>query len=337
MKKKNNIADLLGNTSFRSWLKKEKGADNARWEAWQKESTENEQLLSDISMMEKGIPFKKQKVDKTAMKAGWDKLAQQLEEQNTVKTTANRQIQPRRNWLKIAASIAILAIAAFGMHTYLNQAALIEYHTNFAEHQKITLPEGTEVTLGANSHLSYFDNFVTSTNRKVVLDGEAYFKVAKQPTGTQFIVKTKDIEVQVVGTAFNVNTHRAASIISLTEGKVNLAKEGYQNQALIAGQTAQFNTQTNQFDLLANRTDYWSTWRFQKWSFGDSTPMKEVIQRIEETFGLEIHLEDAAILDKEASGDVEIDNQKVLFESLSYLLDVDFQINGTELIIKNKE
>lgn len=337
MNKKNNIADLLGNSSFMRWLKKEDGADNAKWETWEKESAENEQLLSDISTMEKGVPFKKQKVDKAAMKASWGKLAQQLDEQNTTKSTAIPKIQPRRNWLKIAASLAILAIATTGIYTFLNQTNLIEYQTDFAENQTITLPEGTEITLGANSKLSYNDNFIDATDRIVSLEGEAYFNVAKQPAGKQFIVETKDIEVQVIGTAFNVNTHRATSIVSLTEGSINLAKAGSQNKALSAGQTAHFNTQTNQFDLLANQTDYWSTWRFQKWSFGDSTPMKEVIQRIEETFGLEIHLEDAAILNKEASGDIDIDNQTVLFESLSYLLDVDFQINGDELIIKNKE
>lgn len=334
MNKKNKIADLLNNTSFLRWLKREDGADDAKWEAWQKESPENEQLLSDINMIEKGLPFKKQVKNKVKTNANWNKLAKQLDQSNTADSP---KIQPRRNWLKIAASLAILAIATTGIYTFLNQIKLIEYQTNFAENRTITLPEGTKITLGSNSHLSYYDNFITAAERIVSLDGEAYFEVTKQPIGKQFIVKTKDIAVQVVGTAFNVNTHRDVSIVSLTEGKVNLTKDGYPNQGIIAGQTARFNTQTKQFDLLTEQTDYWSTWRFQKWSFGDSTPMKEVIQRIEETFGLKIHLEDASILNKDASGDIDIDNQKVLFESLSYLLDIDFQINGTEVIIKNKE
>lgn len=334
MNKKNKIADLLSNTSFMSWLKKEKGADNARWEKWQKESAENEQLISDIYLLEKGIPLKKQPTDKARTKASWDKLVIQLDKPNSAKTTT---IQPRRNWLKIAASLAILAVASFGVYNFLNQTELIEYQTELGEHKTISLPEGTEITLAGNSHLSYFDNFLDAKERKISLEGEAYFNVAKQAIGKQFIVATKDIEVQVVGTAFNVNTYRAASIVSLTEGKVNLTKEGYQNQALVAGQTAHFNSETNQFDLLTNQTDYWSSWRFQKWSFGDTTPMNEIIQRIEETFGLTIHLENESILKQSASGDIAIDNQAVLFESLSYLLNVDFELNGTELIIKNKE
>ncbi len=334
MDKKNKIADLLRNNSFMSWLRKEQKADNAHWEKWKKESAENEQLISDISLMEKGIPLKKQSTDKARTKASWNKLVNQLDQPNSVKTA---KIQPRRNWLKIAASLAILTVASFGVYNFLNQAELIEYQTKLGEYKTITLPDGTEITLAGNSHLSFFDNFVDTNERKITLEGEAYFNVAKQTFGKQFIVATKDIEVQVVGTAFNVNTHRATSIVSLTEGKVNLTKEGYQNQALIAGQTAQFNSATNQFDLLADQTDYWSSWRFQKWSLGDAMPMKEIIQRIEETFGLTIHLENESILKKSASGDIAIDNQAVLFESLSYLLNVDFELNGSELIIKNIE
>ncbi len=340
MSKNNNLVELLKNASFLRWLKKEDGVEeSAHWNKWQQEHPENAQFVEDAKMMELGIPFKKQSINQAKTKANWDKLGTKL--QNATSTTEpsiplHKLQSTRRNWLKIAATIAVVAFSFLGISTYLNKVERIQYQTGYAENQTIQLSDGTQIILAANSTLAYNDNFVELDNRKVQLSGEAYFKVAAQPTGKQFIVELKDLAVTVIGTEFNVNSHRENSIISLVEGKVTLNKEGVAEQPLLAGQTASFNTQTAVFDLVNNQTDYWADWRYQKWSFGEGTPMKEVIQRIEETFGLTVELENTTILEKQASGSIEIDNQKVLFESLSYLLNIDFSINGSQLFISQK-
>ncbi len=339
MSNKNNLVELLKNISFLSWLKKEDGMDSAHWEKWQQENEENRQLAADAKMLKKGIPFKKQQVDKAKMKASWHKLATKLDESTSPQATIP-QISPkspaRLNWLKIAATIAIIVCAVWGITAYLNQAELVHHQTDFAQHELIYLPDGSEVVLAANSSLSYYDDLVEKEERKVELIGEAYFKVASQPAGKQFMVDLKDLSVTVIGTAFNVNSHRENSIISLLEGKVALNKTGVKTEQLLPGQTAIFNTATAEFDLFNNQTNYWMDWRFQKWSFGDGMPMQEIIQRIEETFGLSVQLEDTAILAKKASGSIAIDNQEVLFESLSYLLSVDFKLDGNTLLISQK-
>ena len=345
MSNNNILVDLLKNGSFLKWLKKEDGANPAHWEKWQQENPENEKTIEEAKMIIKGLPFKKRQISSDEKTARWEELVAKLDSpqskvtnlspEMTLYTTRNSQsFDPK--WLKIAAAITFLVISCWGVFSYFNQAELINHHTHFAENETIELPDGTVVTLAANSSLSFYDDFKKGNHRKVQLLGEAYFKVAKQPIGKQFIVNLKDLSVKVIGTEFNVNSHRVNSIISLVEGKVALTREGIADQQLKEGQTAVFNINTSKFDLISDQTNYWADWRKQKWSFGEGKPMKEVIQRIEETFGLSVQCEDAEILAKIASGSINIDNQEVLLESLSYLLDVEYELMGNKLILSLK-
>jgi transmembrane sensor len=69
----------------------------------------------------------------------------------------------------------------------------------------LTLPDGTLVWLNAGSRLSYGKNFNTTT-REVNLTGEAFFDVAHD-TQKPFLIHTARIDVQVLGTRFNVKSY----------------------------------------------------------------------------------------------------------------------------------
>lgn len=72
----------------------------------------------------------------------------------------------------------------------------------------LVLSDGTKVKLNAGSSLRYPTAFhKDSVHRKVVLNGEAFFEVKSQKS-QPFIVDTEDLEIQVLGTTFNVNAYR---------------------------------------------------------------------------------------------------------------------------------
>lgn len=87
----------------------------------------------------------------------------------------------------------------------------------------IVLPDGTEVSLNAGSVLRYCRGFGIR-ERDVTLDGEGYFKVAKNEK-IPFFVNTNGVQVKVVGTVFNVRAYDDDNyvMVSLLEGRVNLA------------------------------------------------------------------------------------------------------------------
>jgi len=79
---------------------------------------------------------------------------------------------------------------------------------------KIELPDGTQVWINSGTKLSYGNSF-TGKSREVMLDGEAYFDVVKDPT-RPFIVHTDGIDIRVLGTVFNVKAYHKESTIEAT-------------------------------------------------------------------------------------------------------------------------
>jgi transmembrane sensor len=96
---------------------------------------------------------------------------------------------------------------------------------------EVTLPDGSHVWLNAGSKIKYLSQF-NKHNRNITLEGEAYFKVAKN-TKLPFIVKTGDLNIIAVGTEFNVKAYNDEGIIetTLVEGKVTIRNEHQTNQS----------------------------------------------------------------------------------------------------------
>ncbi|WP_293898340.1 FecR family protein [Sphingobacterium sp. UBA5670] len=87
----------------------------------------------------------------------------------------------------------------------------------------LTFSDGTKVWVNAASEISYKTNF-DKKERRVRLKGEAYFEVAKD-AHRPFIVETNHINIQAIGTAFNVSSYHATTKVSLTEGKLKVSNE----------------------------------------------------------------------------------------------------------------
>ena len=90
----------------------------------------------------------------------------------------------------------------------------------------IKLSDGTLVHMNAGSSLKYPVEFISEEEeRKVFLDGEAFFEVASDESAP-FLVQTDQINVQVLGTQFNVSSYSddASTEVVLVEGSVELLK-----------------------------------------------------------------------------------------------------------------
>lgn len=105
-------------------------------------------------------------------------------------------------------------------------------------HYTLELSDGTKVWLNASSSISFPTSFAEK-ERKVAIEGEVYFEVAKDKN-RPFRVAVKDIEVQVLGTHFNVNAYEDDGEIKTTliEGSV-LVGEKNKKVLLKPGQQAE--------------------------------------------------------------------------------------------------
>lgn len=128
------------------------------------------------------------------------------------------------------AAIFIIAFSISGIlfyylgknHVAIPRECYSELNVPLGSRANFSLPDGTTVTLNAGSRLKY-DNRFGISDRVVQLEGEGYFKVAKDAS-RPFIVKTLYLSVRALGTEFNVKAYSDDKTIetTLVEGAVNI-------------------------------------------------------------------------------------------------------------------
>ena len=209
---------------------------------------------------------------------------------------------------RIAAAILLPLFVISTVYLYQENTALSQkdfvFSTGKGEQVTISLPDGTQVTLNAESSLSYNLSNFNSDERQVSFDGEGYFCVTKN-LSSPFSISAKGLKVSVLGTTFNLRARStdATTELSLEEGSVRFQslKTGQSvilspNQKAILDQT--HGTVTIEESSYA--TDA-SAWKRGELVFRN-VPFAEVLEEIEETYHVSITIETE-----------EIDYQKDLF------------------------
>ena len=121
--------------------------------------------------------------------------------------------------------------------TFSETGERMEVSTPASTTTVLTLSDGTEVLLSANSKLTYAKNF-SAEKREVTLAGEARFSVTKD-ANRPFIVRTEQIQTQVLGTVFDVKAYPQTSAdVTLYEGKVEVSLNGNSPRLMQPGEQA---------------------------------------------------------------------------------------------------
>jgi transmembrane sensor len=159
---------------------------------------------------------------------------------------------------------------------------------------QVTLADGTKVWLNALSKLQ-FPNAFTGKDRTVDLTGEAYFEIAKDKS-RPFMVRVNGVQVQVLGTSFNVNAYTDEGEIrtTLLEGTVRLVKgevsvplkPGQQGATGAGGAGAQA-IATSGFSVHSADIDQVMAWKngFFSW---DAADVHTVMRQISRWYGVEV-------------------------------------------------
>lgn len=171
---------------------------------------------------------------------------------------------------------------------------------------KITLPDGTGVWLNAASSLTYPTAF-TGDERRVFVTGEAYFEVAKNATQS-FHVMVNNMEVQVLGTHFNINAYTDESNIKTTllEGSVKVL-EGSKSALLAPGQQAVVTSKSKEEISIVKAADIEQVmaWKNGYFSFKNAD-IKTVMRHLARWYNVEVVYE-GAIPDNRFEGEIPMD------------------------------
>ena len=220
--------------------------------------------------------------------------------------------------LTIAASIAVLCILGWEVYDILSPIPLQTVST-MAETRTILLPDQTEVVLNRYSSLTYPQRFKGKT-REVRLTGEGYFKVTKD-AAHPFKVNTEALDVEVLGTDFNVEAYPKSPVIKTTllEGSVavNLTEGRARTLMLNPNESAVYD-KSNQ--SLIKQTEENASGEVA-WQDGTllfrNTALHEIMQQLSNAFNVNIQIKDSTIKDYHMTAT--FSNRESLDEILSLL------------------
>lgn len=179
------------------------------------------------------------------------------------------------------------------------------HETAFGEIKKMTLSDGSKVVLNANSALRVPRFGFGKNTRRVLLDGEASFEVVHTTNHTRFVVQTdKNMNVEVLGTEFDVYTRSSGSRVVLNSGQVELHyEEGKKNKKLTLkpGDLVSMDPKGKVRRMHTAQPQNFSAWKYHRFVFEDQ-PFREICNRLEETFGTKIVINDQTLSNQIISG-----------------------------------
>lgn len=197
----------------------------------------------------------------------------------------------------------------------------------------VTLEDGTKVWVNAQTILKYPVSFV-GERREVVLQGEAYFEVVKDTK--PFIVKANGMDVEVLGTCFNVNTYKQDIVeTTLQEGSVSVKVHATgEKMILVPDEMAEF--QISNGVIKKKRVDayVYTAWKDGKFVFENET-IEEIMQRLGRKYDLDIYYENEDVKEQVFTGIIECypDVMNIL-HIIEGTATVVFEMRGKTIIVK---
>lgn len=263
----------------------------------------------------------------------WDRIRSKIEE--------SAPIMYSRSFLfrSIGIAVTITLLIGFSLSFLFPSEKTVEksevtVKTLRGQKTEIALPDGSVVWLNGESSLTYATDFL-SNNREVKLTGEAFFDVTH--ASEAFKVNTENIQVQVHGTAFNVNTYQGNDIqVSLLRGHVTV--HTLESDRLLAdlfpGYKACISNHTQETIITACDTEVEGLWRHGILKVVDE-PMVRLIEKMERWYGVDIILEDKA-RDEHYWLTIKTESLTETLTLINKITPISYQINGEEVIIKYK-
>lgn len=160
--------------------------------------------------------------------------------------------------------------------------------TQNGETYMLTLPDQSKVWLNAASSISYTTDLHRNSVRSVTLTGEAYFEITPDQS-RPFVVRTGDQEVEVLGTAFNVNSYADEANVATTllSGSVRV-RVGKREQIIVPGEQLQNNGHS--FQVVKIDTGRVTDWKNGEFNL-QQLPLRTAMRKIARWYDVELAID----------------------------------------------
>ncbi len=180
-------------------------------------------------------------------------------------------------------SAAAVLIIGLGILSFLRLYSVNIYCPN-GQHTKVNLPDGSLVTLNANSSLAY-KPYWWQFGRIIELEGEAFFKVK---IGKKFVVQSENASTTVLGTSFNIYSRKNEYKVNCISGRVMVKTKNKQSAILLKNEYTIVNKDNNIVKLQdENKNKNAIAWMNNEFVF-TSMQLQDIYEEIERQFDIVI-------------------------------------------------
>lgn len=239
-------------------------------------------------------------------------------------------------YLRYVAMVVIILSIGWGGFRLIrsNQEKVLTYtevHVKNGEHKRVILPDGTSVTLNAGSYLRYPREFITDV-RRIEMNGEAFFEVTRDEE-KPFLIHTKDADVKVLGTSFNVKAFDMDEqlTVSVQTGKVQVDLPEAMMRLLADEQFVMDKTK-GEFQKRNEDARLSTVW-IKGGLYFNRTPIRTVVNELVRMYNRTIEFAPGAEYDDYIYGEHDNKSLEAVLKSIQYSTDIKYRIENDKIVL----
>lgn len=328
------VGDFLEDQRFREWVLANSPERDHWWKElfllYPKQEEVAEQarlLLGEMSLYFQGDDL----ATKTLSDPFVAKLKQEVENSKAAKRFKASPKGPMFQIVMVASVLFVLGMVSwFALQS--PEQNMQRLSTEYGEWKTLTLTDGSEVKLNANSEIQFASKWSQGEDRRVYLKGEAFFEVKKDPYRAKFTVVTEDLEVDVLGTSFNVHSRGEETGVFLIEGKVRLDL-GEEQKSILPGEFIAYSAPKKEITKY-NKTAPIShiSWKEGSLVMQDKS-VKMILDKVKEIYGFKIQVKRPELLEERKYIAIPMDKIEIAIPILERTLDTEIHLEKNLLIV----
>lgn len=265
------------------------------------------------------------KLDPDASWAEFKELAQS-------RSGASAKVRPlnaANRWLKIAAIwLVILGSAGILYSVFKPAKAVMLTLQSGSIVRKVTLSDGSLITMNKNSVLNYPDKF-TGDTREISLKGEAFFDVAHDKS-KPFMIHVNDVVVKVVGTSFNIKATGPNTEVIVETGVVQVIQ---QEIVVKLKPKEKASVQAGRMQKSSSQDELYNYYRTQKF-LANNTPLWRLVDVLNEAYHANIVIDNKKLANRVITTTFKADSLDRILGLISKTLNVEIIKKPHLIIIK---
>jgi ferric-dicitrate binding protein FerR (iron transport regulator) len=323
--------------SFRNWAQGIVEEDCRQWDAWVAQHPDEAPKAYLAAALLVGMPVEGNALGEKEIGLEWLKIRRRIQALEAEgKTTPAIAVSYRSRRVRTWSFAAAASIAVIVGSWYYTLGIPIEstYATTGGQHKVIRLSDNTVINLNEKSSIVTKARNRFAPEREIWLDGEAYFSVVSHKNDEAlrpFVVHTDELNVNVVGTQFNVRARNHKADVFLNEGKVILTSNtgnaiSSESVEMIPGDFVSVVMEAGRPVLhKSNQKHIIPKWREGYYIFNNTT-LKEVFDLVQTSQGVTLEVDNPELLKESVSGKIPTSNLASLCNSIANL----YQLNYTQ-------